>query len=163
MMRIENLRRRTTCVESERFQLPDDASTDGRARRPTRLSDGAVRMSSPSYGSAHVIRCADSLLPTRIGRFRASWFADGRFARNEIPLPRFPLPLDVVRPWRRCLRVVRKRLTVRMLVFAFSVLIDVVLGVLSGHEEQRRKARAHNRRRVTSSSAGVPVPSTAVW
>ena len=30
----------------------------------------------------------------------------------------------------------------RMLVFAFSVLIDVVLGVLSGHEEQRRKARA---------------------
>jgi hypothetical protein len=37
-------------------------------------------------------------------------------------------------------------LTVRMLVFAFSVLIDVVLGVLSGHEEQRRKARARNRR-----------------
>ena len=85
------------------------------------------------------------LLPPRLERLGASWLADAPFAGDEIGLPRLPLSLGIVagvRGRRVRLRVVGKRFAVRMLVLAFPVLIDVVLRVLSAHEERRRKARA---------------------
>ena len=60
-----------------------------------------------------------------------------RFAGNEVRLPALSLHLLVLPGVGRVLWLVRERLTVRMLMFASAVLVDVVLFIFFAHADVR--------------------------
>ena len=60
-----------------------------------------------------------------------------RFAGNEVRLPALSLHLLVLPGVGRMLWLVRERLTVRMLMFASAVLVDVVLFIFFAHADVR--------------------------